>query len=98
MEVRLPQAGTNLPGLLQASLLVLLGAVILRAAWLQARRRGLLTSAFWQSFFEFAPYRVKRLGSLVLGALGAFLLIWGAGLLYGWVRAYYAARLGHFGP
>jgi hypothetical protein len=98
MAVTIPPGPIDAGGLLEPAGLLLLGGIIFRAAWIRARRNGLLGSTFWESFFQFAPYRLKRLGSVAMGALGAFLLIWGCGLLFAWVRAYYAARLGHFGP
>jgi hypothetical protein len=75
--------------------LALVGVVLLRIALAEGRRAGLLTSAFWFTFREFARYRRKRLWPAGLGAAGAILLIWGLILLFRWLLAYYAARLGH---
>src|SRR5437016_4403561 len=60
-----------------------------------ARRVALFSSAFWVTFPEFARYRLKRLWPAPLGLAGAILLIWGLVLLFRWLLAYYAARLGH---
>jgi hypothetical protein len=73
----------------------LAGVLLLRYGLQQARRAGLFSSAFWATFPEFAGYRLKRLGPVVLGLAGAILLIWGLVLLFQWILAYYAARLGH---
>ncbi len=75
--------------------LSLAGVVLLRIGLRQGRRAGLFSRAFWVTFPEFARYRVKRLGPAVLGLAGAILLIWGLVLLFQWVLAYYAARMGH---
>jgi hypothetical protein len=75
--------------------LCLTGAVLLRIAVAQGRRVALFSSAFWVTFPEFARYRLKRLWPAPLGLAGAILLIWGLVLLFQWVLAYYAARLGH---
>jgi len=71
------------------------GLVLLRSALRLGRRAGLFSSAFWVTFREFAPYRLKRLWPVALGLAGAILLIWGLVLLFQWLLAYYAARLGH---
>ncbi len=71
------------------------GVVLLRIAVRLARREGLFSSTFWLTFPEFARYRLKRLRPVVLGLAGAILLIWGLVLLFQWLLAYYAARLGH---
>ena len=75
--------------------LCLAGLTLLRIALRQARRVALFSSAFWATFREFAPYRLKRLWPAPLGLAGAILLIWGLVLLFSWLLAYYAARLGH---
>ena len=71
------------------------GFLLLRIAFRQGRRAGLFSSAFWVTFPEFARYRLKRLWPVGLGLAGAFLLIWGLVLLFQWLLAYYAARMGH---
>jgi hypothetical protein len=73
----------------------LVGVVLLRSALRQGRRSGLFSRAFWVTFPEFARYRLKRLWPAALGLAGAILLIWGLVLLFQWLLAYYAARLGH---
>jgi len=73
----------------------LAGFVLIRIALRQGRRDALFSATFWATFPEFARYRLKRLGPVVLGLAGAILLIWGLVLLFQWVLAYYAARLGH---
>ncbi len=75
--------------------LCLLGLVLLRIAIQAGRRAALFSSAFWITFPEFARYRLKRLWPAVPGLAGAILLIWGLVLLFRWLLAYYAARLGH---
>jgi len=75
--------------------LCLLGFALLRIAIREGRRVALFSRAFWITFPEFARYRRKRLWPAVLGVGGAILLIWGLVLLFRWVLAYYAARLGH---
>jgi hypothetical protein len=81
--------------LLAALALAALGGLTLRWGLGDARRHGLLTRSFWTTFLQFARYRAKRLLPLGLSLTGGILLI-GAGILfYGWLRAYYAARLGH---
>jgi len=75
--------------------LSLAGTVLLRIALRHARRVALFSSAFWVTFPEFARYRLKRLWPAPLGLAGAILLIWGLVLLFRWLLAYYAARLGH---
>ncbi len=75
--------------------LFLTGAVLLRIALAQARRVALFSSAFWVTFPEFARYRLKRIWPAAVGLAGVILLIWGLVLLFQWVLAYYAARLGH---
>ena len=75
--------------------LTIAGLVLLRIALRQGRRAALFSSAFWVTFPEFARYRLKRLWPAPLGLAGAILLIWGLVLLFQWLLAYYAARLGH---
>ncbi|TMF90158.1 MAG: hypothetical protein E6I07_02650 [Chloroflexi bacterium] len=75
--------------------LCLAGILVLRIALRQARRMALFSTAFWATFREFARYRFKRLWPAPLGLAGAILLIWGLVLLFSWLLAYYAARLGH---
>jgi hypothetical protein len=75
--------------------LCLTGVILLRIALRQGERAALFSSAFWVTFPEFARYRLKRLWPAGLGLAGAILLIWGLVLLFQWVLAYYAARLGH---
>jgi hypothetical protein len=81
--------------LIRGLALSLAGVVLLRFGLQQGRRAGLFSSAFWATFPEFARYRLRRLGPVVLGLAGAILLIWGLVLLFQWILAYYAARLGH---
>ena len=73
----------------------LAGLILLRIALREGRRAALFSSAFWITFPEFARYRLKRLWPAALGMGGAILLIWGLVLLFQWLLAYYAARLGH---
>ena len=75
--------------------LCLVGLILLRIAVREGRRGALFSSAFWITFPEFARYRLKRLWPAGLGIGGAILLIWGLVLLFQWLLAYYAARLGH---
>ena len=75
--------------------LSLAGLVLIRIGLRQGRRDAIFSVAFWATFPEFARYRLKRLGPAALGLAGAILLIWGLVLLFQWVVAYYAARLGH---
>ncbi len=81
--------------LAEAIALLLLGSILLRLSLRQARRNGLLTASFWQTFWRFTPYRLKRLYGLPVGLGGLILLMWGVVLLFVWITAYYAARLGH---
>jgi hypothetical protein len=81
--------------LIVAMALSLAGIVLIRIALRQAQRAALFSTAFWATFPEFARYRLKRLWPAGLGLAGAILLIWGLVLLFQWVLAYYAARLGH---
>ena len=55
----------------------LAGILLLRIALRQARRVALFSSAFWQTFPQFARYRLKWLWPAPLGLAGAILLIWG---------------------
>ena len=71
------------------------GMVLLRIALRQAQRSALLSTAFWATFPQFARYRLKRLWPAALGLAGAILLIWGLVLIFQWLLAYYAARMGH---
>jgi len=75
--------------------LSLAGIVLLRIALRQAQRSALLSTAFWATFPQFARYRIRRLWPAALGAVGVILLICGLVLLFQWVLAYYAARMGH---
>jgi len=75
--------------------LSLAGVILIRIALRQGRRAALFSSAFWMTFPEFARYRLKRLWPALLGLAGVILLIWGLVLLFQWLLAYYAARLGH---
>jgi hypothetical protein len=75
--------------------LTVAGLLLLRIAFRQGRRAALFSSAFWLTFPEFARYRLKRVWPAPLGLAGAILLIWGLVLLFQWLLAYYAARLGH---
>jgi hypothetical protein len=81
--------------LIPALLLCLGGFLLIQLALRPARKAGLLTASFWQTFSEFAPYRVKRLWPIVPAVAGLILLIWGLIFLFDWILAYYAARLGH---
>jgi hypothetical protein len=81
--------------LIVALTLSLTGFLLLRIALREGRRAALFSTAFWATFPEFARYRVKRLWPALLGLAGAILLIWGLVLLFQWLLAYYAARLGH---
>ena len=75
--------------------LCLAGAALLRIGLRQGRRDALFSTAFWETFPQFARYRLRRLGPAALGLVGAILLIWGLVLVFQWILAYYAARLGH---
>jgi hypothetical protein len=81
--------------LIRGLALSLAGVFLLRFGLEQGRRAGLFSSAFWATFPEYARYRLKQLWPVVLGLAGAILLIWGLVLLFQWILAYYAARLGH---
>jgi hypothetical protein len=72
----------------------LAGLLLLSIALGQARKAALFSTAFWVTFPQFARYRLKRLWPMPLGLAGAILLIWGLVLLFQWLLAYYAARLG----
>jgi len=71
------------------------GFALLRVALRQGHRDALFSATFWVTFPQFARYRLKRLGPAAVGLAGVILLIWGLILLFQWVIAYYAARLGH---
>jgi hypothetical protein len=75
--------------------LCLAGVILLRFAVAEGRRAALFTSAFWTTFPQFPRYRLRRLWPAAPGIAGAILLIWGLVLLFQWLLAYYAARLGH---
>jgi hypothetical protein len=75
--------------------LCLLGFVLLRIAVAEGRRAGLFSRVFWITFPEFARYRRKRVWPALLAMAAAILLIWGLVLLFQWLLAYYADRLGH---
>ena len=81
--------------LVEALALAVLGGLALRFGLKDARRHGLFTRSFWGTFFAFARYRGKRLLPLGLSITGGILLIGASIIFYGWLRAYYAARLGH---
>jgi len=81
--------------LIWALTLCLLGFALLRIGVRESRRNGLLSSAFWITFPEFARYRRKHVWPALLALAGAILSIWGLVLLFRWILAYYAARLGH---
>ena len=71
------------------------GLIVLRFALRRGRRAALFSNQFWVTFPEFARYRLRQLWPAPLGLAGAILLIWGLVLLFKWLLAYYAARLGH---
>ena len=75
--------------------LCLAGLILLRIAIAQGRRAALFSSAFWITFPQFPRYRLRRLWPAAPGIAGAILLIWGLVLLFQWLLAYYAARMGH---
>ena len=75
--------------------LCLAGLILLRIAIAQGRRAALFSSAFWFTFPQFPRYRLRRLWPAAPGIAGAILLIWGLVLLFQWLLAYYAARMGH---
>jgi hypothetical protein len=76
-------------------LLCLAGFVLVRVALREGRRVALFSAAFWLTFPQFARYRIRRLWPAGLGLAGLILLIWGLVVLFRWLLAYYAARLGH---
>lgn len=86
--------GTGLM-LFRGLLLVLVGFLLLQTALMAGRRVALFSTTFWLTLPQFARYRLKRLWPLVPGVAGLILLIWGLILLFDWLLAYYAARLGH---
>ena len=73
----------------------LAGVLLLRIAFRSGRRVALFSSTFWLTLPQFARYRAKRLWPLLPGLAGVILLICGLVLLFDWLLAYYAARLGH---
>ena len=81
--------------LIQGLLLCFCGWILLRIAVRAGRRAGLFSGTFWQTFPEFARYRIRRLWPAGLGLAGLILLIWGLIFLFDWLLAYYNARLGH---
>ena len=81
--------------LIRGFLLCLAGALLLRLGVTAGERAAIFSALFWQTFPEFARYRLKRLWPVVPTAAGLILLIWGAILLFQGILAYYAARLGH---
>jgi hypothetical protein len=81
--------------LIRGLALCLAGVILLRFAVAEGRRGALFTSAFWTTFPQFPRYRLRRLWPAAPGIAGAILLIWGLVLLFQWVLAYYAARMGH---
>jgi hypothetical protein len=81
--------------LIQGLGLCLAGFILLRIAIAQGRRAALFSSAFWITFPQFPRYRLRRLWPAAPGVAGAILLIWGLVLLFQWLLAYYAARMGH---
>lgn len=81
--------------LIEALAVGLIGTLALRWGLRDARRHGLFTAAFWRTFSQFARYRTKRLLALGLSLAGGILLIEAGITFYAWLRAYYAARLGH---
>jgi hypothetical protein len=84
--------------LLGAAAALAAGLLLIRIGLRIGRRAGVFTGSFWQTFFQFAGYRIKRLYPVPLILAGTLCIGWGGALLYAWLRAYYAARLGHFGP
>jgi hypothetical protein len=74
------------------------GLGILGLGLRSARRHGVLTPTFWQTFRSYAGYRIKHLYGLGVAAGGILLIAWGGSLLYQSILAFYSARLGHFGP
>lgn len=86
--------GTGLM-LFRGLLLVLVGFTLLQTALMAGRRVALFSATFWLTLPQFARYRLKRLWPIIPGIAGLILLIWGLILLFDWLLAYYAARLGH---
>jgi hypothetical protein len=84
--------------LIEGLALSLAGLALLLAGLRSSRRHGLLTSTFWQSFARFASYRVKRLYGPLYALAGILLIGWGGSLVVRSILAFYAARLGRFGP
>lgn len=81
--------------LIRGLLLCLAGFLLLRLGLVAGQRAAIFSALFWQTFPEFARYRLKRLWPVLPAVAGLILLIWGAIFLYQWILAYYAARLGH---
>ena len=81
--------------LIRGLLLGLTGFLLLQFGLRAGSRAALFTAAFWQTFSEYAYYRLKRLWPILPVLGGLILLIWGAVFVFEWVLAYYAARLGH---
>ena len=81
--------------LIRGVLLSLSGFLLLRLGLAAGQRAAVFSTVFWQTFPQFARYRVKRLWPVLAGLAGLILLIWGAIFLFDWILAYYAARLGH---
>lgn len=84
--------------LIEGLLLGLGGLWLLALGARSAKRHGLLTLTFWQSFGAFAGYRIKRLYGLGAALAGILLIGWGGSLVFRSILAFYAARLGRFGP
>lgn len=81
--------------LIRGLLLSLAGVFLVQLGLNAGRRAALFRAVFWQTFPEYARYRVKRLWPIVPVGAGLILLIWGLVFLFQWILAYYAARLGH---
>ena len=81
--------------LIRGLLLSLAGFLLVQLGLSAGRRTALFSAVFWQTFPEYARYRVKRLWPMVPAVAGLILLIWGLVFLFQWILAYYAARLGH---
>lgn len=81
--------------LIRGVLLCLGGFLLLRMGLAGARRGALLDATFWRTFRQYASYRIRRIWPVVPGLAGLILFIWGLILLFQWILAYYADRLGH---
>jgi hypothetical protein len=81
--------------LIRGLLLSLAGVLLVQLGLNAGRRTALFRAVFWQTFPEYARYRVRRLWPIVPVGAGLILLIWGAVLVFNWILAYYAARFGH---